>query len=144
MISSFGGKSKGKKYLGYNVLAGAEKRIAMTFELFPRIYVSFSGGKDSTVMLHLCANEAYRRGRKFGLLFIDWECQYKLTIDHVTEMVNMYWTASTFSGAAFYAHGQRGVFEPEHRRNRQGVDQENRTSPLKTAIISVLPVPDDF
>ncbi len=41
-------------------------------------------------MFHLCAEEARRRGRKFGLLFIDWECQYKLTIEHVTEMVEMY------------------------------------------------------
>ncbi len=90
MISSFSRKNKAKKYLGYNVLAGAEKRIAMIFDSFPRVYVSFSGGKDSTVLFHLCADEARRRGRKFGLLFIDWECQYKLTIDHVTEMVKRY------------------------------------------------------
>ncbi len=90
MISSFARKNKAKRYLGYNVLTGAEKRIAMIFDSFPRIYVSFSGGKDSTVLFHLCADEARRRGRKFGLLFIDWECQYKLTIDHVTEMVKRY------------------------------------------------------
>ncbi len=79
-----------KRYLGYHVLMAAEKRIALIFDSFSRIYLSFSGGKDSTVMFHLCAEEARRRGRKFGLLFIDWECQYQLTIDHITEMVNMY------------------------------------------------------
>ena len=38
-----------------------------------KVAVSFSGGKDSTVMLHLCAEEARRLHRKFGVLFIDWE-----------------------------------------------------------------------
>ncbi len=41
-------------------------------------------------MFHLCAEEARRRQRRFGLLFIDWECQYRLTIDHVAEMVRSY------------------------------------------------------
>lgn len=42
-----------EKYpLGINVLEAAQQRIAWVFDTFPRIYVSFSGGKDSTVMLH--------------------------------------------------------------------------------------------
>lgn len=69
-----------KTYLGYHVLTGARARISAIFENFPKVYVSFSGGKDSTVMFHLCAEEARRIGRKFGVLFIDWECQYRLTM----------------------------------------------------------------
>jgi predicted phosphoadenosine phosphosulfate sulfurtransferase len=79
-----------KRYLGITVLEAARQRIAWTFDTFPRIYVSFSGGKDSTVMLHLVLDEAIRRGRKVGVLFVDLEGQYKLTIDHVSEMYQLY------------------------------------------------------
>jgi predicted phosphoadenosine phosphosulfate sulfurtransferase len=72
------------------VLQAARQRIAWTFDNFPRIYVSFSGGKDSTVMLHLVAEEAVRRRRKFGLLFVDLEGQYALTIDHVAACYRLY------------------------------------------------------
>jgi predicted phosphoadenosine phosphosulfate sulfurtransferase len=72
------------------VLTAARQRIAWTFDNFPRVYVSFSGGKDSTVMLHLVAEEARRIGRTFGLLFVDLEGQYKLTVEHVTECYRLY------------------------------------------------------
>jgi predicted phosphoadenosine phosphosulfate sulfurtransferase len=76
--------------LGIDTLTAARQRIADTFENFPRVYVSFSGGKDSTVMLHLVADEARKRGRKFGVLFIDLEGQYKLTIDHSEACLDEY------------------------------------------------------
>jgi predicted phosphoadenosine phosphosulfate sulfurtransferase len=79
-----------KNSIGLNVLEAARERIAWTFDTFPRVYVSFSAGKDSTVMLHLVADEARKRGRKFGLLLIDLEGQYKLTIDHAHRCVEMY------------------------------------------------------
>lgn len=79
-----------KRPLGVNVLDAARQRIAWTFDRFPRIYVSFSGGKDSTVMLHLVMDEAIKRGRKVGVLFVDLEGQYKLTIDLVTACYQMY------------------------------------------------------
>lgn len=76
--------------LGCNVLEAARQRIAKTFDEFDRIYLSFSAGKDSTVMLHIVAEEARRRGRKFGLLLIDLEAQYKLTIEHAEELFKEY------------------------------------------------------
>lgn len=79
-----------KHGLGTDVLSEAQKRIAYTFEFFPRIYLSFSGGKDSTVMLHLAAKEARRRGIRFGVLVVDLEAQYKRTIDHVQAMLDEY------------------------------------------------------
>lgn len=92
--------SEWRQPLGINVLEAARDRIARVFDDFQRVCVSFSGGKDSTVMLHLAADEAARRGRTFGLLFIDWEAQYKLTIDHVercfdlySDLVEPYWIA---------------------------------------------------
>ncbi len=41
-------------------------------------------------MLHLVAAEARRCSRKFGLLFVDLEGQYKLTIDHVEACYSAY------------------------------------------------------
>lgn len=75
----------GKRPLGVDVLTAAKRRINRVFSDFPRVYVSFSGGKDSGVMLELVANEARRRGRRIGVLFVDLEAQYKLTIDYISE-----------------------------------------------------------
>lgn len=79
-----------KRPLPYNVLDGATQRIAWAFDTFPRISVSFSGGKDSTVMLHLVMAEAIKRGRTVGLLFIDLEGQYDVTIKHVERCFELY------------------------------------------------------
>jgi predicted phosphoadenosine phosphosulfate sulfurtransferase len=87
-----------KRYFDLDVLAAARDRIAWTFDNFPKVYVSFSAGKDSTVMLHLVADEARKRGRTFGMMFIDLEGQYKATIDHAhrcfedySDIVDRYW-----------------------------------------------------
>lgn len=79
-----------KRAIGISVLDAARERIAWTFDKFERIYLSFSGGKDSTVMLHLVMDEAIKRDRKVGVLFIDLEGQYKLTIDHIHRCFDMY------------------------------------------------------
>jgi predicted phosphoadenosine phosphosulfate sulfurtransferase len=79
-----------KKKLNKNVLEAAKERISIAFDKFEKISVSFSGGKDSTVMLHLVMEEAIQRNRKVAVLFIDWECQLTLTIDHVRRMYRMY------------------------------------------------------
>lgn len=79
-----------KKGLGINVLDAARSRISYIFDRMDRIYVSFSGGKDSTVMLHLIMDEAIKRGRKVGVLFIDLEAHYKLHINHSLEMFELY------------------------------------------------------
>jgi len=79
-----------KKYLGISVLEAARQRIAWTFDTFPRIYCSLSGGKDSTVMTHLVMEEAVRRSRKIGLMYIDFEAQFQHTIAHLEEMYQLY------------------------------------------------------
>lgn len=79
-----------KTYLECDVLTAAKDRISWSFDRFEKIYISFSGGKDSTTMTHLVMNEAIKRGRKVGLLFIDWECQFSLTVEHVAAMFDHY------------------------------------------------------
>ena len=79
-----------KQYLSIDVLTAAQERIAKVFDDFPKIYVSFSGGKDSGVMLHLVMSEAIRRNRKVGVLFVDLEAQYKMTIEYVRSQFEKY------------------------------------------------------
>lgn len=79
-----------KKYLDIDVLTAAKQRIAKVFDDFPRVYVSFSGGKDSSVMLHLVMEEAIKRDRKVGVLLVDLEGMYKITIDHIQAMYDLY------------------------------------------------------
>lgn len=79
-----------KHYLGVNVLEAARKRTAYALDNFPRVYVSFSGGKDSTVMLHIAATMARERRRRIGCLFVDLEGQYKMTIQHIRNMLALY------------------------------------------------------
>ena len=79
-----------KNYLDISVLEAAKQRISLVFDSFEKYYISFSGGKDSTVMMHLVMEEAIKRDKKVGVLIIDLEAQYKNTIDHLRVMVEMY------------------------------------------------------
>jgi len=79
-----------KVYKEADVLEAARERIKYVFDNVEHIYVAFSGGKDSSVMMHLVMDEAMERGRKVGVMYIDFEAQYADTVDHVTEMFEMY------------------------------------------------------
>jgi len=79
-----------KRYLQINVLEAAKQRIKNVFDSFETFYISFSGGKDSTVMTHLVMQEAISRNKKVGLLIIDLEAQYKETISHIEDVIEMY------------------------------------------------------
>lgn len=80
----------GKQLLGKSVLEAAKERISFTFDNFERIYLSLSGGKDSTVMFHLVIDEAIKRNRKIGIFLLDWECQFEMTIEHIDHLVSKY------------------------------------------------------
>ena len=79
-----------KKSLGVDVLTAAQERINWTFDNFDRIYLSFSAGKDSGVMMHLVCEEARKRNRRIGCFFLDWECQFTLTVDYARRMFEEY------------------------------------------------------
>ena len=66
-----------------NVVEATKKRISYLFDNYDNIQLSFSGGKDSTVLFHLVNEEAKRRNRKFYLFFLDQEAEYQGTIDMV-------------------------------------------------------------
>lgn len=102
----------GKQFLSKSVLDASRERIEFTFDNFNRIYLSLSGGKDSTVMFHLVMEEAVKRNRKVGIFIIDWECQFQMTIDHIDELttkyadyIDLYWVAlevETMSACSCY------------------------------------------
>lgn len=73
-----------------NVLQAAMERITYTFDNFEKVYIAYSGGKDSTVMLHLAVDEAKKRGIKVGVLLVDLEAQYSLTIEHSKNLFTKY------------------------------------------------------
>lgn len=73
-----------------NVLTAACERLTWAFDNFPAVCLSFSGGKDSTVLFHLAARIAREKKKKFSVLFIDWEVQFQLTIDHISRMKAKY------------------------------------------------------
>lgn len=79
-----------KYKLSKNVYDASIERIRFAFDEFEKIYVSFSAGKDSTVMLHLVVSEAIKRNKKIGVLLVDLEGQYKFTIEHATETIEKY------------------------------------------------------
>ena len=66
-----------------DVLTAAKERISYLFDNYDNIQLSFSGGKDSTVLFHLINDEAKKRNRKFILYFQDQEAEYQGTIDFV-------------------------------------------------------------
>lgn len=79
-----------KQKIDKNVYDAAVDRINWTFDNFEKVYVSFSAGKDSTVMLHIIVDIARERNRKIGCLFVDLEGQYKYTIDHAEKTFKEY------------------------------------------------------
>jgi len=89
-----------KRPIGVDVLTAARQRIEWTFDTFDRVYLSFSAGKDSTVMLEIAAEVARAKGRSFGCLMVDLEAQYRLTIEHAlrcfdeyADVIEPYWVA---------------------------------------------------
>lgn len=79
-----------KRGLGLNVYDAAMDRIEWTFDNFEKVYLSFSAGKDSTVMLHMACNYARLKGKKLGVLIVDLEGQYKFTIEHAKRCFEEY------------------------------------------------------
>lgn len=79
-----------KYLLETNVYQEAISRINYTLDNFEKVYLSFSAGKDSTVMMHLTMQECIKRNQKIGLLIVDLEGQYKFTEEHIYAMIEEY------------------------------------------------------
>lgn len=83
-----------------NVYEAALKRLEFIFNEFDQIIISFSGGKDSGVMINLTIEYAQKINQieKLVVYHMDYEAQYQMTTDYVTrtfenlpEGISRYW-----------------------------------------------------
>jgi predicted phosphoadenosine phosphosulfate sulfurtransferase len=83
-----------------NVYEAANERIEFIFENFERIYISFSGGKDSGVMLNLMIDymRSHKIDRKVGVMILDNEANYEHSLNFMHEilqanldLLDVYW-----------------------------------------------------
>lgn len=72
---------------GENVYQLVQRRLKFLFNEFDNIYVSFSGGKDSGVLLNLCIQYIRENhlNRKIGVFHMDYEAQYQMTTEYVEQ-----------------------------------------------------------
>ena len=91
-----------KEYINMNVFDALQKRFAFLFQEFKNIYISFSGGKDSGVLLNLLLDyrNKYASDRVIGVFHQDFEAQYTVTTDYITRTfkrlenesgIDLYW-----------------------------------------------------
>jgi predicted phosphoadenosine phosphosulfate sulfurtransferase len=68
-----------------NVYEATKERIAFIFREFDNVFVSFSGGKDSGVLLNCCIDyiRKKRMKRRIGVFHLDYEAQYRMTTEYV-------------------------------------------------------------
>lgn len=87
-------------YTGQNVYDALQERLHFIFEEFDNIYVSFSGGKDSGLLLNLTLDfqRKYYPHKRIGVFHQDFEAQYAVTteyvertFDRIADEVEPYW-----------------------------------------------------
>lgn len=62
-----------------NVYDLAQERLHVIFQNFDNIYISFSGGKDSGVLLNLCIDYIRKHNLKRKLGYFIWIMKYSTT-----------------------------------------------------------------
>ena len=88
-----------KKYLEKNVYDATMERIKFIFDEFDNVLVSFSGGKDSGVMLNLCYDYAKENNLldKLAMYYMDYEADYQETYEYIKRSFD-----NNFSGIKKY------------------------------------------
>ncbi|MCI8771904.1 MAG: DUF3440 domain-containing protein [Lachnospiraceae bacterium] len=74
-----------RKYVEQNVMDALQERLELIFKEFDNIYVSFSGGKDSGLLLNLVLDyqKKYYPDKRIGVFHQDFEAQYSVTTEYV-------------------------------------------------------------
>lgn len=77
-------------YKKQNVYDATIERLDFVFSRFERIYVSFSGGKDSGVLLNLVLDYMRERGitKKIGVQIMDNEANYEMSMEFMRRMID--------------------------------------------------------
>ncbi len=76
-----------KVYTGQNVYEALQERLRFIFEEFDNIFVSFSGGKDSGLLLQLTLDfqKKYYPAKTIGVFHQDFEAQYTVTTEYIEQ-----------------------------------------------------------
>lgn len=74
-----------REYEEKDVYAALQERLKLIFEEFDNIYISFSGGKDSGLLLNLVMDyqRAHFPNKKIGVFHQDFEAQYTVTTEYI-------------------------------------------------------------
>ena len=74
-----------REYLSQNVYEALQERLHFLFQEFENIFLSFSGGKDSGLLLNLLLDfrKKYYPDRTIGVFHQDFEAQYSVTTEYV-------------------------------------------------------------
>ena len=89
-----------RAYKRKNVYDATQDRLKFIFDNFERVYVSFSGGKDSGMLLNLTLDYMRKHGitRKLGIQILDNEANYEYSLDFMhrmieanRDMLDVYW-----------------------------------------------------
>ena len=74
-----------RDYLEENVYEAFLGRMKLIFQEFDNIYLSFSGGKDSGLLLNMVLDyqQKYAPVKKIGVFHQDFEAQYTVTTEYV-------------------------------------------------------------
>lgn len=73
-----------------NVFDAALNRMRWIFDEFENVGMSWSGGKDSAVVLNLALRVAEEKGRlPLDVFWLDQECEYAATVEHAREVQEM-------------------------------------------------------
>ena len=74
-----------REYIGKNVYMALIERLQFAFEEFDNIYVSFSGGKDSGLLLNVVLDfqKKFFPEKRIGVFHQDFEAQYTVTTEYV-------------------------------------------------------------
>lgn len=76
-----------KIYLEQNVYNAAIERINRVFDTFDTVFVSSSGGKDSTVVMNLALKVAEEKNRlPLKVVWLDQEAEWQSTIDYMSTL----------------------------------------------------------
>ncbi len=78
-----------KAYLNISVYDAFVMRMDFIFSEFDNIYIAFSGGKDSGIMLQMVFKYMQEHGinKKIGIFHQDFEAQYQKTTEFVPVLV---------------------------------------------------------
>lgn len=74
-----------RSYVEKNVFDALQERLKLIFQEFDNIYVSFSGGKDSGLLLNLVLDyqKKYAPEKRIGVFHQDFEAQYTVTTEYI-------------------------------------------------------------